>query len=215
MKKAVIFDMDGVIVDSEGLWARAEKEVFSSLGVAMDEASCQQTKSMTTAEVTAFWYARSPWQGKAMDEVEQMVVDRVIELIEKENCEIDGIVELVKQLKSLGLKIGLATNAPYQIVPKVLSKLALSSLFDCTVSAEFEKQGKPHPDVYLTASRQLGENAKNCIAIEDSKSGIRAAKRAGITVIGFTNKGRNGHLEEADGQIEDFTNIDWEIFRRQ
>lgn len=148
MKKAVIFDMDGVMVNSESLWALAEKEVFSSLGAIIDNESCNQTKSMTTAEVTKFWFSKYPWEGKNLNDVEQLVVSRVIQLIEKEDCEIDGIKNTVQKLKSLGLKVGLATNAPHRIVPKVLAKLKLDHLFDATTSAEFEAHGKPSPDVY-------------------------------------------------------------------
>ncbi len=120
-----------------------------------------------------------------------MFVSRVIELIRIEDCGIDGIKKTVQKLKSLGFKIGLATNAPFRVVPKVLAKLELTHLFDNTTSAEFEEQGKPSPDVYLTASKKLRELGQNCIAMEDSSSGIKAAKREGMTVIGFTNNGTN------------------------
>ncbi|WP_421888957.1 HAD family hydrolase [Marinoscillum sp.] len=211
MIKAVIFDMDGILVDSESLWKIAEREVFSSLGVIMDDESCTQTMSMTTAEVTKFWFAKNPWKGKSLNNVEQMVVSRVIELIQTKDCEIDGIKDTVRKLKSMGFKIGLATNAPYRIVPEVLTKLELAQLFNTTTSSEFEERGKPYPDVYITASKNLDELAHYCIAIEDSESGIKAAKRAGMTVIGFTNNGKNKNLSEAELLIDNFKNTDWDI----
>ncbi|TAJ12576.1 hexitol phosphatase HxpB [Marinilabiliaceae bacterium JC017] len=212
---AVIFDMDGVLVDSEPLWQKAEKEVFSSLGVEVNSELCKQTKTMTTDEVTRFWFERNPWQGKNFQEVEQMVVSRVIELIEKENCEIQGVNKFIKKLKSSGMKIGLATNSPYRIIGPVLQKTRLSHLFDSVSSAEFEENGKPAPDIYLTASKKLGVAPKSCVVIEDSHSGIEAAKKAGMTTVAFTNNNRNGVINTADYRIDDFETENLMIFRQQ
>lgn len=213
MKKAVIFDMDGVIVDSEGLWQQAEKEVFSSLGVAMNVESCELTKTMTTGEVTHYWYAQSPWEGTGIEEVEAMVVARVIELIATQNCAIPGVRRFIEDLKANGLKIGLATNSPYKVIPRVLDKLALTHLFDSISSSEFVEHGKPSPAVYLNALEKLNEKAEDCVAIEDSNSGIEAAKRAGITVVAFTNQGKNKGLEGAHYQMSAYkAGFDLEMF---
>ncbi|MEM8568469.1 MAG: HAD-IA family hydrolase [Bacteroidota bacterium] len=212
MKKAVIFDMDGVIINSESIWQTAEKEVFSTLGVIMDEESCAQTQSMTTNEVTRFWFSKNPWQGKGFVEVEQLVIDRVIELIQKEDCVIDGIQNTVHQLKARNLKIGLATNSPFRIIPEVLSKSQFTCQFDAITSAEFENHGKPDPSVYFTTSRKLEEFSQHCVAIEDSNSGIMAAKQAGMTVIGFTNEGRNTDLSNTDHTIDSYSNVDWDLY---
>src|ERR1044072_1742139 len=114
--KAVIFDMDGVLIDSEKFWAQAEKEVFGSLGVKVTEEYCAETKSMTTSEVTQFWYAKFPWKEKELQDVEQMVVSRVMELIEREECHIEGIKNFIEALKAKNYKIGLATNSPEKII---------------------------------------------------------------------------------------------------
>lgn len=210
-KGAIIFDMDGVIIDSERLWQEAEREVFTSLGVQMDKESCKQTQSMTTNEVTDFWYSKYPWTDQPLHEVEQKVINCVIDLIEAEHCEIPGAKGFLKKLKSHDFKIGLATNSPYKIVPRVLSKLELTHYFDVIVSAEFVKQGKPAPDVYLTACERLEEKAANCFVIEDSNSGIIAGKKAGMNVIAFTNNGKN-NLTGFDHIIHTYDDIDWNLF---
>ena len=212
---AVIFDMDGVIVDSEPFWQKAEKEVFTFLGVEMTDELCRITKRMTTNEVTRFWFERNPWENKGFEEVENMVIDRVIELIELENCIIPGVVDTIKELKSRGLKLGLATNSPYRIIPKVLNKMNLTNDFAIISSAEFEKNGKPEPDVYLSTLHKLKEKADNCIVIEDSNSGIIAAKKAGIKVIAYTNKDKNLITENTDYEIPSFENIDYSIFESE
>lgn len=212
MKKAVIFDMDGVLVDSEGLWQQAEKEVFSSLGVLMSTKGCELTKTMTTAEVAQYWYAQSPWEGTSLEEVEERVVQRVIELIGTQNCAIPGVRAFIQELKFKGIKVGLATNSPYKVIPKVLEKLHLSQLFDAISSSEFQLQGKPHPAVYLKAAEMLQEKTEDCLAIEDSNSGIEAAKKAGITVVAFTNQGKNKGLRGAHYEMSEYQGFDPVMF---
>ncbi|QGY45702.1 hexitol phosphatase HxpB [Maribellus comscasis] len=181
--EAFIFDMDGVIIDSEEIWKRAEKEVFSSIGVKLSEELCSVTQSMTTTEVTNFWYSKYPWKHKTLDEVENGVVERVAHFIKNEGQAISGIEKFIKVLNSRGYKIGLATNSPSVLIPVVLEKLALTEYFDATSSAEHELEGKPHPFVYLTTAEKLNVKPENCVAIEDSFSGLLAAKKAGMKTI--------------------------------
>ena len=194
MIKAVIFDMDGVIVDSEPFWQQAEEEVFTALGVKVTDKLRKQTQWMTTAEVAHFWYNQQPWQGVSLKQTEERVVDRVIELIQSHDCLMPGVQHTVKTLKAMGMKIGLATNSPYRIIPEVLRKAKLASSFDAICSAEFEVQGKPQPDVYLSALSKLEVTAAQARAIEDSNSGIKAARRAGMNVIGLNTRKLSGAL---------------------
>lgn len=202
--KAVIFDMDGVLIDSGRLWQKAEVEIFSSLGVELDKESCELTKAMTTDEVTKFWYNRNPWQDKSLREVEQLVVSRVIDLIKQEDCEIAGVRSFIEKVKSFGFKIALATNSPYRIIDTVLTRTRTTHLFDLVLSAEMEERGKPAPDIYLTASRNLGVDPDSCVVIEDSDSGVLAAKRAGMKVIVFTNDNKNDFVDQADLRLNSF-----------
>ncbi|MBV8327789.1 hexitol phosphatase HxpB [Chryseobacterium sp.] len=202
--KAVIFDMDGVLVDSEGFWAQAEKDVFSSYGAKITDDLAALTKYMTTTEVTQFWYSRFPWDNLDVTEVENQVVTRVIELILSEDCIMSGVQGFIKNLKNEGYKIGLATNAPLRVAEAVLQKLNVRDWFDSIDSSEQESQGKPHPAVYLTAARKLGVSPEYCIAIEDSYSGLKAAKEAGMKTIVFTNDHEAVHLGMADFSISNF-----------
>lgn len=212
IQKAVIFDMDGVIIDSENLWKKAEKEVFTSLGVNVTHEDSEPTKSMTTFEVTKFWFDKFPWEDKSNDIVEHMVISRVIELIDTEDCKINGIKEFIERLKAKNYKIGLATNSPYKIIPKVLQKFDIQHLFDTVSSAEFEDNGKPAPAIYLTTAEKLNVTTNNCIAIEDSYSGMLAAKNAGMTVVAFTNGNKDLDFEIADYKIDAFDHFNIDIF---
>ncbi|QGK74390.1 hexitol phosphatase HxpB [Flavobacterium sp. SLB02] len=210
--KAVIFDMDGVIIDSEPFWQKAEFEVFSSLGVALSAEFTNVTKTMTTIEVTRFWYEKYPWDSKTLEEVEEMVITRVMELIEQAGGEIKGIEFFIKKLKSNGFKIGLATNSPYKIIPVVLEKTGIAQYFDSIFSAEFVEFGKPDPAIYLMTSKELGIDPENCIVIEDSYSGMMAAKKAGMKVVAFTNGNQDVNLSLADYKMESFLEQELHIF---
>lgn len=185
MKKtdAIIFDMDGVIIDSEPIWSKAEKEVFSAVGVKLTNELCRQTATMTTSEVTNFWFERFPWPKHSLEEIENRVIDCVGSLIQQRGAAIDGIRETIHHLKNKGFKIGLATNSPFRLIPVVLEKIGIQHCFEAVCSSEHEKKGKPHPDVYISISKKLGVEPENCIAIEDSITGIKAAKQAGMQVV--------------------------------
>lgn len=205
--KAVIFDMDGVLVDSEGFWAKAELDVFSSYGVQVTDDLATQTKYMTTKELTEFWHGRFPWENLDVPKVEQEVVSKVIELIQAEDCTMSGVQTFIKDLKSKKYKIGLATNAPLRVADAVLEKLQIRDLFDTVHSSEFEEQGKPHPAVYLTSARQLGISPEYCIVVEDSHSGLKAAKAAGMKTIVFTNNDESINSDLADFKILSFESV--------
>ena len=202
--KAVIFDMDGVIIDSEKLWVQADNEIFSSLGVVITNELLEMTKTMTTSEVTKFWYDIFPWQDVELNEVENMVVSRVIELIETEECYINGVKPFIEQLKTYNYKIGLATNSPSKIIPVVLNKLDMTHLFDAVCSADFVKKAKPDPEIYYETAKKLNVAPNDCIVIEDSYSGMLAAKNAGMTVVAFTNGNKDLNFEIADYSIDKF-----------
>jgi mannitol-1-/sugar-/sorbitol-6-/2-deoxyglucose-6-phosphatase len=209
--KAVIFDMDGVIIDSEPLWQRAEFEVFSSLGVHMTSEHCERTKYMATAEVTEFWFKKFPWENLSMQEAEQAVIDCVNQLIEKEGKEIKGAINTLKKIKSKGYKIGLATNSPHKIIQTVLNKLRISHYFNAITSAEQEK-AKPDPAVYISTAIKLGIPPKQCIVVEDSYTGALAAKNAGMKVIALADENSNSQLIAiADMTIHSFDAFDLSI----
>lgn len=206
---AVIFDMDGVLIDSEPYWEVAEKEVFSSLGVNVVPELSKLTKSMTTPEVTKFWYNHHQWNSKPLKDVENEVIEYVGALIEKKGSEIKGVISLLKYIKSKNLKIGLATNAPTRLIPIVLQKLNISEYFDFCTSAEFEIKGKPHPAIYLSVSKNLNVKPQNCIVFEDSYSGILSAKRAGMKTVFYNSKKNNEQRIDKiwDFEINSFMNL--------
>jgi sugar-phosphatase len=204
--KAVIFDMDGVLINSEPLWKIAEKEVFSSLGVKVTDDLVHITSALTAQEVCAFWFERYPWQGKTFAEVEDDVVARVIELIGENDTKMPGVKEILNFCKNKGLKIGLASNSSHNLIEVVLEKVGIKQYFDFISSAEDVEKGKPDPAVYLFAAQNLGVLPSHCIVFEDSVIGVTAAKRAGMTVVAIPDKDDfdNKGFEIADFKIKGF-----------
>jgi len=156
--------------------------------------------------VTEFWYERFPWENRDASDLENKVVSKVIELIQNQDCTMAGVQEFIRHLKNKEYKIGLATNAPLRVAHVVLEKLQVRDLFDTVHSSEFETHGKPHPAVYLTSAKNLGISPEYCIAIEDSHSGLKAAKEAGMQTIVFTNDDETIHSDLADFKILNFRN---------
>jgi mannitol-1-/sugar-/sorbitol-6-/2-deoxyglucose-6-phosphatase len=190
MFRAAIFDMDGLLIDSEPLWKRAEREVFGAEGIEISDAMSAVTASMTTRQVSEYWYRLRPWREKTIEDMEAAVVSRVAELIRTEGAVMPGVGEILELCKKLGLRIGLASNSPAVLCQLVLSELGIAHAFQAVVSADFVESGKPDPGVYLHAARLLGVHPDDCIAFEDSATGVRAARAAGMRVVAVPSPGQ-------------------------
>jgi len=218
MMQAVIFDMDGTLIDSEPMWKAAERQVFSSFGVKVSNELSANTASMTTREVTEFWYGHYPWVGKSLQEVENEVINHVASLICEKGDPMEGVEKILRFFQKKKLKIGLSTNAPYRLIPVVLEKLGISQYFHSMCSSEYEARGKPHPAVYLTTAKKLGVEPSRCIAFEDSLSGIISASKAGMKVVAVLpsldfneNKYKIAHMKLS--RLSEFTDSHFEKLR--
>jgi len=183
MIEAVIFDMDGVLIDSEPIWQRAEREVFGALGVQISDEEADTTASLTTVEVTNYWFDQQPWSGKSLDEVENEVIDFVENMVMQEGKPMDGLIELLDFVTAKGFKIGLSTNSPRRIIPTILDKIGVRDYFHSISSSEDELKAKPDPAVYLATARKLKVSPANCLVFEDSGVGLRAAKNANMKAV--------------------------------
>lgn len=183
MIQAVIFDMDGVLIDSEPMWQQAELAVFSSLGVTICPQRQQQTVGMTTKAVTAHWYQQSPWSSMSLQQAEQAVLQHVARQITQAGVAKKGLLPLLNQLQQQAIPTGLATNSPGFLMDTTLHKLQIRHYFATHCSVEMVKQGKPAPDIYLLAAKNLGVAPEHCLVFEDSYTGLSAAKAAGMTVV--------------------------------
>ena len=185
---AVIFDMDGVLIDSEPTWKIAMEQAFKAVGCPLTPKEFQKTTGMRIDEVVSYWHEVAPWKDASIKEVENSIVDKMAELILKEGVALEGVVETLHFLKEKKIKIGLATSSYRRLIDAVLTKLCIQNFFDVTHSAENEKFGKPHPGVYLTTAEALKCTPKRCLVIEDSLNGIISGKAATMEVVCIPKK---------------------------
>ena len=162
----MIFDMDGVLIDSEPLWKIAMEEVFSFIGCPLSKEDFQYTVGLRIDEVIDYWSNKIGWKKHTNKQVEELIEKRMVELITKNGKSLSGVVEMIDFLKTKNLKIGLATSSSFVLIKAVLETLGLEKKFDFVHSAEKEEYGKPHPAVYLSVSKLLGVSPLKCIVIE-------------------------------------------------
>ena len=192
--QAVVFDMDGVLIDSEPLWREAEMAVFAQRGVVVTEEDCKRLMGLRTDEVV-----KQIVSDRGVDlptvEVEAEIIQAVAALVAERGKIIQGFCDLALRLKEAGVPLAVATSSPMLVVQAVLARTGLGEVFSAVVSAEKFPLGKPHPQVYIEACARLGKPTTACLAIEDSLNGTLAAKAARMKVISApepenaTNKG--------------------------
>ena len=205
--KAVIFDMDGVLIDSEPLWKIAMEDVFVSIGCPLTRKDFQKTVGLRLDEVIEYWYEHTGWDNTSPKEVENRIVQRMIELLKENGETLSGVVDTLKHLKSKNFKIGLATSSYEVLINTVLDTLLIRDYFDFTHSAEKESYGKPHPAVYLSVAKKFNIHPKDCLVIEDSLNGIISGKAARMKVVCIPEKSHSlePKLSLADYQFEDMS----------
>lgn len=180
---AAIFDMDGLLVDSEPLWHEAEVEVLGGLGVPIAEGDPRRTKGIFVREVTRYWHDRFPWHGPSTDEVASRIVDRVIDLVGEKGRLQPGVEQAIGLCRDHGLDLALASSSEHRLISFVLERFGLAQYFLFAHSAEEEPYGKPHPAVFLTTASRLGTAPDRCLVWEDAPAGVLAAKAARMTCV--------------------------------
>lgn len=185
---AVIFDMDGVLTDSEPIWKIAMEQVFSEIGCHLTRKDFQKTVGLRIDEVCEFWYSVVKWDVYSPKDVENKIVQRMVELLINDATPLPGVIESLEYFKKEGLKIGLATSSYSILIETILTKINAKHYFDCVHSAEHEKYGKPNPAVYLTCAENIGVAPQKCLVIEDSLNGVISGKAARMTVVCIPEK---------------------------
>jgi HAD superfamily hydrolase (TIGR01509 family) len=183
--EAVVFDLDGVLIDSEHVWDEARKELARERGGRWTETASRDMMGMSSLEWSRYMHDVIGL-SEPPEEINDEVVRRLDELYRRELPLIDGAVEAVERLAARW-PLGLASSSNRELIDLVLELSGLAQLFRAAVSSEEVACGKPAPDVYLEAARRLGVPAESCAAIEDSENGIRSAKAAGMRVLAIPN----------------------------
>ena len=179
----MVFDLDGLLIDSEPFWRRAEIEVFATVGVHVTEAETRQTMGLRIDDAVHHWFERRPWEGRSPAEVERAVTARVAELIEAEGRPMPGARDLVDLCRQRAIPMAVCSGSYAVVIEAALDKLGLTSSMAAWHSAEWEPLGKPHPGAYLSTADKLGVDPTACLAFEDSFNGAISAKAARMRVV--------------------------------
>jgi len=207
--RASIFDMDGLLVDSEVLWHEAEVEILGGLGVPLERAGTRATKGMFVAEVVDHWHEQHPWEQSSRAEIVDAIVARVGELTLEKGRTLPGAIETVSAMAERG-SVALASSTPMRLILVVLGHIGLADAFEVICSAEDEDYGKPHPAVFLTAAATLGVDPRRCVVFEDSPAGVLAAKAARMSCVAVPEAAERSRPEMAlaDILLESLADLD-------
>jgi sugar-phosphatase len=183
MISAVIFDLDGIIIESEPFWKEVEQKVFARLGIPLNDELCQLTVGLDTRDTIAFWYARKPWKGKEIARVYDEIIEEMQDTMIKKVPLKEGFIETLSLVRRKSLPLAVASSSPQILIETALNKFNLLGEFSVVYSSENESYGKPHPGVYLAAARRMEAKPVTCLAFEDSFYGAIAAKAARMKVV--------------------------------
>jgi len=182
----VIFDMDGVLVDSYRAHLRSWQDVARGLGLEMTESDFARTFGRTSRDIIrALWPGRFDADAAGVARFDAAKELRYREILESEFPEMRGAGELIRALHAAGFRLAIGSSGPPENVALVRRMLGGGELFDATVNGTEVTRGKPHPDVFLVAAEKLGLAPSRCAVIEDALAGLEAARRAGMVAIGL------------------------------
>lgn len=205
--KNIIFDMDGVLIDSEPFWAEAQISILARHGITITDDDCEKyTRGVRVDELAVIWVEMFHL-NIAPTELKDEIVQTVCSRITAEGKAMNGLYELLDFLKSRHIQLALATSSNRQIIQAVFDKLNLWNYFPIQCTAADEELAKPHPAVYLSAVKKLATSVKECIIIEDSVTGLIAAKAANIRTFIVNPNHKNDRFAIADERVSTLTDV--------
>lgn len=187
--QAIIFDMDGLLVDSEPLWHESEKHWFAKVGFNLTDEDCLKTTGLRIDSVVQFWFNVRPWNESILsrDDVSKGIIKSMEEALRHRAIPMKGCLKAiefaVRKSKSENFKLGIASSSPPCLIEAATTCLGIKQHFNVLSSAEKEPLGKPHPGVYLSCAKELGVDPTACVALEDSLNGVIAAKAARMKCV--------------------------------
>ena len=208
--KAVIFDMDGLLIDSEPLWQEAGKETLSEFGKELTTEQYHSSTGLRTEEWIEHWFHYFTIDMAHAPAAVETIIQKAIAKIEAKAKPFPGVNEIIHLFQQHNFVMGLATSSPLSLVKVVLEKLQLQNIFDAIASAEYLPYGKPNPQVYINCAEALQVSAVACIAFEDSFNGMIAAKAARMkcVVVPVATDYDNLKWNAADIKIEGLNKFD-------
>ena len=205
----IIFDMDGVLINSNAAHLASWKKIAAQDGVSFSDEVFWKTFGMTSEYIVEKYWGNTTLTTKQISAIVDRKETAFRESVKEFVQPIEGSVDFVRFLLKKGYKMAVGSSAPRINVEYVLDWLEIRDCFnECIVAGDEVKQGKPAPDIFLTAAKKLNTTPENCVVIDDSRSGVNAGKNAGMTTIGFFSAGHSqDEYENADYVVRSFEEI--------
>ncbi len=214
-----IFDMDGLLLDTEPLWGKSMLKIARQYDVPVKEDFFKYTTGLRIYEVTDFWKHKFPWPGKISSrEMADEILEDIIAESKKHATILPGVIDCLEWLKRKDIAIGVATSSPMHMLNELIDHFGLLPYFKVLTSADTALFGKPHPDVYLQCAHALNQAPWNCVAFEDSVNGMISAKaaRMKVVVVPHTAKFNDKEFGLADVKLRSltfFNEVVWDVLK--
>lgn len=210
MLKGIIFDMDGVLINTEPMHYKIWKETFRRRGVNVEYDHYKECIGSTAAYLMDLIYKYYQVDFREDFSIRQEMMNVKNEIINKEGFpQIEGVPEMLRRLRKSGFTMAVASSSPQYYIEQAMKAMKVEKCFDLLFSGERVENPKPAPDVFLAAAERIGLKPEECLVVEDSTNGCRAAKAAGMVCLGYKNPDSgNQDLEIADCIVEDYNVVD-------
>lgn len=206
-KKAVIFDLDGTLVDSMWMWKSIDLEFLGSRGLSCPDDLQKEIEGMSFSE-TAFYFRERFHLEESLEKIKAIWTEMSIEKYRHEVPLKPGAGEFLKYIASQGIRAGIATSNGRQMVEAVIDSLKIGQYFQVVATSCEVTAGKPAPDIYLKVAKELSVNPSSCLVFEDVPAGILAGKRAGMTVCAIDDE-FSREMEEEKRKLADYFIYDY------
>ena len=183
MITTVLYDMDGLLLDTEPLWGESMLRIAHKHKIPITRERFKETTGLRIYEVLDHWALHYPWQGNAPKEIADEILEDIIASSKRSGMVLKGVVQSLQLLKEHNYKIGLASSSPARMIHALTDYFELTPYFDQITSADVVEMGKPHPGVFLHCAATLGAKHHECLVLEDSINGMIAGKAARMKVI--------------------------------
>jgi HAD superfamily hydrolase (TIGR01509 family) len=216
MINTVLFDMDGLLLDTEPLWGKSMHRIAEKHQIPISADRFKETQGLRIHEVTDYWAIQYPWEGPNAHDLAEEILDDIIERSKNEGRVMPGILDVLELLRKQKFKIGLASSSPTRMIMALVEHFEIKDYFDCISSADEVELGKPHPAVFLHCAKGLGSSALQCMVFEDSVNGMVAAKAARMKVIAIPDE---LHFDDprfalADAKLTSMEDFDLDMLKR-
>lgn len=180
---AAIFDMDGLLLDSEPLWRQVSRRIYATVDVLVDDDFLSQTEGLRLVDSIQLVYGFKPFSKKTRERIGEEITDAMCDMIRSHGEALPGVYRTLQFFRSRGIPVALASSSGRRVIAAVVDKLSLEGCFAVTRSGEQESEGKPSPQIFLSTARELRADPSRCVVFEDSVNGVLAAKAAGMFCI--------------------------------